>query len=1348
MKAMPMSRRHIIILLAFLLPVAVAGAPVSDGVRFRNITMENGLLANTVRNVVQDDDGFIWLGTDNGLCRYDGVEVRPFRILENGVDQYVSCMLAVSGGLYVGTDHGAFYFDFTTEAFQHIIPAFSGSVSSFCADKDGCVWLTALADSVICYRPETRQVMAYANPVSGPQVSKIFVDGNNQVWLYAGSRQGMLHRFNKATGLFQEVATDLPEDHTGCYAMTQTSDGALWLGTWVGGLYRIDEDGRGEQYLNPQLSMVGMHIHELYELPDHHLLICCDDGLIDYNLQDRSWVRISDPDHSGAISNRFVYSALSDAEGGLWFSTFYGGVNYVSPVSARFASFQNREGEWGLQGSVIGRFCEDARGRIWIASDDGGLNCFKGGHGSAFLDFPGRQQLLRLNIHALCMDGDDLWIGTYSDGVLRMNVNTGRTVRFSVEQGLDGSSCYAIYRDQKGRIWASTMQGICVYDRTTSTFQHLKDVGALTIDIDEDAQGTMWFSTQGGGIWRYDPDGERWRNYRHQADDVRSLPDDQVNCLCITSDRQLWVGTESGFCLYDSSSDSFVTQLLDTPSADVRSIVEDGQYLWLSTSKGIVRYNKQRDVLIFNKYDGLVSEQFQPNAGLKASDGRIYFGSVRGFNAFYPYQIHVNNLPPRVFVTGLKIYNKEIPVGQKPLAVSPSHLSQLDLSYHDDMFSLSFASLSYCSPEKNQYAYMLEGFDKSWNYCGNRSEASYTNVPSGTYTFRVRATNNDGIWSAEEARLKIVVHPPFWLSWPAKVLYVILGLLAIYGYTYLRLRTAERRHRKELQDVNDQAEADVRDARLRFFTMIAHEIRTPVSLIIGPLESLKSMLNGQDDKAVAAPEQAVGSSVRQESPQKPVASSLLNSLDIIDRNAHRLLTLVNQLLDFNKVQQEGFSMHFAEHAVASIMQAVAERFEPTLQQQGIRFDVVYPAADFKAEVDEEGLTKVISNLMANAAKYTKDVVRLSCQVSASGERFSIVVEDNGAGVGEADKQKIFDAFYQARDNKPGTGIGLSIVKTIVEEHHGTVIVKSEEGQGARFVVTLPVVQNTTLSGVGHSTPRVGQAGEPAGHSTPLPLREGQGESLEGLSTSSVLIVEDDADMLAFLAGHFAKTYTVLTAANGREGLEQLRRQEVSLIVSDWMMPEMDGAELCRRLRSNRETSHIPLLMLTAKTDDDSKVEGMNIGADAYIEKPFSLKYLDAAIRNMITRRHELLQRFSQSPDEPIGPLATNAVDDEFLTRMNSIIEANVANSDLSVGFLAEQMNMSRSGLFAKIKGIADVTPNEMIQIVRLKRAAQLLAEGKYRINEVSYMVGFSSPSYFTKCFRKQFGKKPGEMIKP
>ena len=1341
------SLRIVAILLLSVFCTSESCLAVPGHVRLRNITMEDGLLSNTVRNVVQDRYGFIWMGTDNGLCRYDGVAFQPFRIIPNGVDQYISCLTPADDGLYMGTSKGAYFFDFQTEMFRLLKSSPQAVVYSISRSKEGHIWFTVPGDSIGCYDPSADQTRFYPLPAQAGSSPHVYVDNNNQVWLFYANTGRILFRFNKVTHQFQPVETGNMSGSDGCYAILQARDGTFWLGTWSGGLYRFSEGHQAEQVLNPVLSQVGHRIHQLYEQPDGRILIGCDDGLIDFNPQDRSWFLVGDSDDAGSINHRFVYSMLRDTEGGLWFGTFYGGVNYISPVSERFISFQSREGGWGLQGNVVSRFCEDGNGHIWIATDDGGLSCYQGGHSYAFIDFPRRTTFARLNAHALCVDGNELWIGTYADGIFRMNIASGQTTHFNRQHGLSDLSCYALFRDSKGTLWAGSMSGMYVFNPATSQFQPVKSFGALTLDIDEDQHGNLWFSTQGGGVWCYQRASKSWKNYRHQAGDTLSLARDQISGICITADHRLWVATESGLCLYDNAHDVFTSVPLDIPSSDIRGIVEDGQHLWLTTTKGVVRYNQERDVLTFNKFDGLCSEQFQPNSVLKASDGRLYFGSVRGFCAVYPYQINVNTTPPAVFITALRIYNKTIAVGDEPLPQSLSHLSQLDLSHRDDMFSLSFAALSYCAPEKNQYAYMLEGFDKDWVYCGNRHEASYTNIPSGTYTFRVKATNNDGTWSTEEARLKIVVHPPFWLSWPAKLLYLLLTLLAIYGYTHFRLRKAESRHQQELQHINDQAEAEVREARLRFFTMIAHEIRTPVSLIIGPLENIKQSL------AASWP---VGPTSPNSQPHQTSPTSLKNStnpadlINIIDRNAHRLLTLVNQLLDFNKVQQHGFTMHFSRHNIANLMLAVAERFEPTLQQRHIAFHVDYPADDFTAVVDEEGITKVISNLMTNATKYTRDEIRLCCVVAPDGQTFSISVADNGAGINKEDRMKIFDAFYQARDNKPGTGIGLSIVKTIVDQHDGDVSVESEVGQGARFIVTLPVEQRATpsrptlqpLTEREESEYLQGSENQPSLHSTPLPDREEQEDG-----PSSVLIVEDDADMLSFLASHFAHDYTVLTAVNGIEALQQLSQNAVSLIISDWMMPEMDGAEFCRRLRANRDTSHIPLIMLTAKTDDDSKAESMLIGADAFIEKPFSLKYLDACLNNLIKRRRALMQRFSQQPAETIEPLANNELDNELLTKMNHIIVENMTNPALSVNFLAEQLNISRSGLFSKIKALTDVTPNEMIQVVRLRRAAQLLAEGQYRVNEVCYMVGFSSPSYFSKCFQKQFGKKPGEMMK-
>jgi signal transduction histidine kinase/ActR/RegA family two-component response regulator len=492
---------------------------------------------------------------------------------------------------------------------------------------------------------------------------------------------------------------------------------------------------------------------------------------------------------------------------------------------------------------------------------------------------------------------------------------------------------------------------------------------------------------------------------------------------------------------------------------------------------------------------------------------------------------------------------------------------------------------------------MLEGFDRDWNYVGNQNRATYTNLPAGTYTFRVKATNNDGIWSDNEAELKIIVQPPFWWSWYAKMFYLFLMVAAVYYYVQMRLKRAERQHQRELQLLNEQKEKEVREARLNFFTMIAHEIRTPVSLIIGPLEKL--MKQGA-----------------------PTAD-----LKVIDRNAHRLLELVNQLLDFRKVEQQSLVMHFAPHNIYQLIVSVSERFAPTFEQNGKHFIVEYPSEHFTAIVDKEAIIKTISNLLTNANKYTKDQVRLSCSEDPDGEHLRISVSDNGVGIRQVDQERIFQPFFQAEGNQPGTGIGLNIVKNIVTQHHGTISVDSEIGKGSTFTIILPVIQTVTepIEPANPSEPKAIDD-----HTAPAVQAENGQCSIVNVQ-SSMLIVDDSEDMRQFLENNFKDKYHIITAGDGIEALHLLQQHQVSIIISDWMMPRMDGAEFCRRVRQNPLTSHIPFVMLTAKTDDNSKVKGMDVGADAYIEKPFSVQYLEACIRNILQIRRQLMEKFSTQP---------------------------------------------------------------------------------------------------------------------
>lgn len=1319
-------KKVLIFLCLLLVTVSVAAR---DDYRYRKLTMSEGLASNTVRNIVQDDYGYLWFGTDNGLCRYDGHRIQTYRITTNIINQYVSSLVISGDILFVGTDEGVFSFSLKDSRFERLSADIMSTVTHLAIDHDQQLWVATANNGVYCHSMKTGQTRHYARAATNNHVDFIMADSENRIWTISNANPMSVQRLNRLHDAFEAVALQSDVPYNGL-CMLESRDRHIYLGTWTNGLMQMHADGSLKQVINPQLTGEGFHIHTLFQFADDQIYIGCDDGLLCYNPITGETVNMF---RKQGISDRFVYSIATDKERGLWVGTFYGGVNYFSPVGDRFMSYTKQD---GLSGNVISRFCEDGEGTVWMASDDGGLMRFLPAE-KRFVSYPHQKELSALNVHALALKGNQLWIGTYSSSVYVLNIATGQLRHYGHDgkpNSISDYSSYAIHHDSHGRTWIGGMRVFTLYRQDTDDFEKVIDINSIIIDIDEDADGSLWMSTQGEGLWHYSPDIHQQKVYHHSADDPHSLPDDQVNCALIDATGRLWVGTMNGLCYYDVTHDSFEIVELDDQPVNVMGIVEQSGSLWLSTEHGLLRYEPKETKLAVHHFtlgDGLVSEQFIQNSCMKASDDRLYFGATNGFNTFYPYNIKVNNSETPVYITSLEVLNRqERTVEGYPLDLS--FISNIDFDYADArMLSFSFVSLSYCSPGKNHYAYKLEGFDSEWNYVGTQHKATYTNLPAGTYTLRVKATNNDGVWSSKEAQLKITVYPPLWWSWWARLLYLLIIAALIWYYVHMRLLRAENRHQRELQRVREQNENESREARLNYFTMIAHEIRTPVSLIIAPLEKLKNNLStsiqGSDNS--------------------------LSQLDIIDRNAHRLLDLVNQLLDFRKVEQQSLIMHFASHNVSSLIHSVSERFEPTFEQGGKQFTTVYPPERLSAIIDRESIIKVISNLLTNANKYSKSKVELRCTIDPDETHFRIEVTDDGIGIRPEDRQRIFAPFYQAEGNKPGTGIGLSIVKRIVDLHHGTIDVDSELGKGSTFRIMLPVQQEevnlTEEKGV--NTLPIGDTEassvNTANDAALQSADDGQTDKESASATSYMLIVDDNEDMVKFLYDHFSHYYRVLTALDGVEALSLLSKHEISIIVSDWMMPRMDGQELCRRVRLNPLTSHIPFLMLTAKTDNKSKIEGMNIGADVYIEKPFSVEYLEACIANILLMRRRLMQKVSSEPLEGLAQIGTTQVDSELLTKMNEIIEENVANANLNVNFLAEQLGISRSGLFAKIKSLTDITPNEMITVVRLKRAAILLQEGKYLVSEVGYMVGFSSPSYFSKCFQKQFGVKPGDYVK-
>lgn len=1288
---------------------------------FRHYNIENGVSSNNISTLFQDQKGYIWIGTENGLNRFDGSQFTLYQknnpLYSNFHANSINTICETTDKeLWLGTDNGVFIYNQVKDTFTPFVKQTSDktSITSWIThiiqDKAGNIWIATHKQGIFLFNTQTDKLTQFEIPQNDNIVTRILNDEQNNIWL-SGPYQ--LCKLNKVNNTFETYAIEEKTESIYSMALWEDSSNHIWIGTWDKGLWKLDPRTKQvEKYLTGEEGKGILHIHSILEYSPELLLIGSDDGLTIFNpVTHESFLYDNYGDNEKSLSDKFIYPILKDREGGVWIGTYYNGISYLPPYCGQFNGYSESSDIPYFNSRIISRFCEGENGNIWIASDDSGLSCFNPST-MQFLDFNGREKLNKHNLHALCMIDKDLWIGTYGDGIQILNIQTGVIKNYSISNGLDENSIYSIFKDSQGQIWTGSMNGICQYDAQKQRFTPIKYLEALVIEIAEDAKGNLWIATQGKGLFRYSPQkNKEWKKYGLEKG-FNSLT---VNHLCINKDNEIWAATSEGLYLYNPLKDIFTYQPLRLPNECINAILEGEDCLWLTTAKGLVKYTPAtQETQIFTKSDGLQSEAFIMASALKTRNGEFYIGSINGFNTFYPHQLKLNTQKPNVVLTSLEIFNQKIDTqkdGTLPEAID--HLKEIHLSYKDNVITLNYAALSYCTPQKNQYAYMLEGFDKGWNYVGSQHSTTYTNLPAGTYTFRVKASNNDNIWNEEGTSIRIIVHPPFYLSLPFKIGYVLLFLLALGLLLRYVIRRSEKKHAKAIDELNSKKEIEIHEAKINFFTMIAHEIRTPVSLIIGPLEKIMQSTH-------------IPTNERQE-------------LEIIDRNSQRLLYLVNQLLDFRKVEQKEIRMKFSSQSIKELMQAVCERFSPTLQQNGVSFSVTYPDEHFHADVDKEALTKVLSNLLTNANKYTQSRIEVRFQEHPEKQTFSIEVQDNGKGMSEEELTKIFKPFYQASENKPGTGIGLSIVKGIVEAHHGQVNVTSQPGHGSSFMITLPQKQENLSA-----EEEENQAGSPLPEDI-IPEQNATAAMSQKV-LPIMLIVDDNEDMLNFLSSHFQTSYTIVTAVDGVDALNKLKEQEVALIISDWMMPNMNGIDLCKAVRNNQLTSHIPFILLTAKTDTEAKITSMNCGADAYIEKPFSLQYLEACIKNLLELRLQLRQKFSQMPTVSINSIAANQSDKVFLEKMNHLIEENLNNEELSVDFLAEKLCISRSGLFVKIKGLANTTPNEMIQIIRLKKAASLLLENQYRINEVSYMVGFNNPSYFSKCFQKQFGMKPGEYI--
>ena len=1072
--------------------------------------------------------------------------------------------------------------------------------------------------------------------------------------------------------------------------------------------------------------------------------------------------------------NKNVIKALEkDRSGIIWVGTSGGGLNKFDPRRKPFYHFGQNLRREGNRYTEIRSMLEDSYGNLWIGTEGGGLFWYPGdaaaGPYTEFASIASSASVFALE--EIEENGQSyLLVGSEDMPTLRkLSISADGVEESELVAGMFGS-VFSILQDQQGIVWIGTYnKGLerwlpkegGGYTREWFT----KQTGDLANDIVrrvfEDANGNIWIGTakglhkiEAGETSKEDP---KITLYQNSEEDSRSLSHNYVLDIFESSAGYLWIGTFGGglnqLVYEEDGRGAYFKRYWEKdglPSNTIKGILEDevGQ-LWLSGNGGLSRFDPETET--FQNYsitDGLQSAEFFEAAKAKRSDGSLLFGGVNGFNAFLPQSIQENTHQPKVVFTRLLVHNHEVVPneavnGEIILEQSITESEKLELAYRQNDFSIEFAALHFADPKKNEYAFKLEGYHDDWIEVGaEKRYATFTNLRHGNYTLLVKASNADRVWEPEPARLQIRIKPPFWLAWPAYILYAAIFVGALWLFRRYTIIDVQEKHRLTLEHMEREKLEELNQMKLRFFTNISHELRTPLTLVISPLEFIL-----EKGKTLSS-------------------DNLQQQYHYMYKNAKYLLRLVNQLLDFRKLDQGSLNLRVRRGDIRSFIENVTQPFQFLANKKSIDFDMGQSETDIYTFFDPDLIEKIMYNLLSNAFKFTPaggavrvEVKEKYLQNKSGKEPFvEIQVQDDGIGISRSQLKKIFERFHKGENkkmNKDGAGIGLAYTKSLVELHHGAISVQSVKGNGSCFTVILPMEKSAYLK----SEIEQGKIEQFQADSDPLeylvaePVAELSATSI-GMNSMEqekelplLLFVDDNADIRSFIKEGFQNDFRIIEAEDGAQGHEVALSSLPDIIVSDVMMPNTDGIELCKRLKTNPLTSHIPIVLLTAKSADEDELEGLRTGADAYVVKPFKLDILRAQLMNIYRQRERLKQRFRQEVLLQPEEITVTTADEEFLKRAVSIIEDHMSDSEFNVEALVKEMYLSRSKLYLKLKALTGQSSSEFIRTIRLKRAIQLLEKSDYTIKEIMFMTGFNTASYFSKCFKNQFGVVPSEYLK-
>ncbi|UBD69914.1 response regulator [Bacteroides sp. BFG-257] len=1362
--------------------------PEPNSLAFKSSSILNSLPSKDVQSVYQDRDGYIWISTRNGLFQYDGYSIttyksnlyRPDLLTNNNI----YCVAEdAQHRLWIGTYSGLNVLDKQTGQIWKIDdPEINGiGISQILVTSDNRI-LFATEGGLLEYLEDGNRFSVFNQDNTGgvfpkTTVKSLFEDDRGDIWIGTWS-QG-LFRYEKRTGEYWKY----PQMNSGnsAHVVFQDSHKNIWVGTWGAGLHLLHDAYNPEKTTwttfthdeNRSGTISDNLIYAISEdLNTNSLWVGTRSGLSILSLRDMEMLHWSfencySGESENSITSSEVASLLRDRQGIMWVGMIGGGVNMANTRKAKFNLDRLSEAKRILKSNSVRSILLDDEGQLWMGISTYGFGVEdrrtgKFTHHGQMPDFSSYRGISTVMSIMQSPSTGHIWIGVYNGGAYEIDKSApvGKRVKAynsSNAPWMCNSCIYYICEDSKQNLWFATKSGVSMRaaDGTPVRFDSLKvgDVAVrdmVVMQLVEGHDSEMWLASNTHGVIRIQGSGNSLSGYTFSGYSVSNgkLNSDYANCIYKDVEGRIWVGTGgSGLSLYDAVEDVFLPahKLWNLPGDAVTNIQSDKKgNLWLGTNAGLLRLTVPRDLQnvtyrLYTTSDGLQDNIFNRGASFVASDGEMFFGGHRGYNSFYPDKQDEQVFSSPVVITDIKVFNQSwTALSDKERSeisnLSPRFTDKIVLDYKRNNFSIEFSALEYANPERNRYAYRLDGFDAGWQYTdASKRFAYYNNLKSGTYTFYVKSSNSNGIWDENIQTVKVVILPPPWKTWWAYTLYIIV-LLGISWYIYRIVRNRIRlRNALHLREMEQAKSEEINHAKLQFFTNITHELLTPLTIISASVDELKQ-----------------------------TAPAYKEQYDVMTHNINRLIRLLQQILEFRKAETGNLKLKVLQGDLVLFVRRSLDGFRPLMKKKDIRFTIQSDADKCLAFFDPDKLDKILYNLLSNASKYNKPGGKVGIELNCDEVNgiACIIVKDNGPGIPKESQKNLFKRFYEGdyrKFNTIGTGIGLSLVRDLVTLHHGSISVESEEGKGAAFKIQFPVHRFAySEDEIDDAVTLLDSDGIDAVQEDVV-ITDAQADILEenlipveqsvAEKSHTLLLVEDNEDLLGLMVKLLGGDYTIHTATNGKEALEVVELEDIDLIVSDVMMPVMDGIEFCRNIKGNFDTSHIPLILLTAKKQEEDRVEAYESGADAFITKPFNLSVLHARIGNLLKSRERVMKDFKKQLVFEAKELNYTSMDEDFLQRAIDCVNRHLDDPNFDQTQFLEEMNTTKSTFFRKLKSLTGLTYVSFIRNIRMKAACRIMEEKKHvRISELAYAVGYNDPRYFSSIFKKEIGMQPSEYM--